>query len=119
MSVINREHYFARLEQEQQAAVLRDDPALAVGLCKAKDLLLDEPEISSAWTWISVGDRLPEVDQDVLVVCHRVRRGLPPPPFCGLANYDANGFYNERINMDLFEVTHWAPLPPLPGEGEI
>lgn len=110
MSVINREHY----RQELLRYELPDAGSFNRGIQCALNVLDKEPEISSVWTWISVGDRLPEVDQDVLVVCHRVRRGLPSPPFCGLANYDANGFYNEHINMDLFEVTHWAPLPPLP-----
>lgn len=117
MSVINREHYFARLDKAKQD-VLRGDPAMGIGLAKAQELLWDEPEISSAWTWISVEDRLPEDGQDVLVVCHRVQRGLPSPPFCALAKYGDSGFHSKAINMDLCEVTHWAPLPPLPGEVE-
>lgn len=88
------------------------------GLLCALNVLDKEPALSSAWTWISVEDRLPEKGQDVLVVCHRVRRGIPVPPFFGLANYDNSGFCSDDINMDHCEVTLWAPLPPLPGEGE-
>lgn len=116
MSVINREHYFARLEQEQQAAVLRDDPAFAAGLCKAQDLLLDEPALSSAWTWISVEDRLPEDGQDVLVVYFKARGGLPEPPNVALVRLDAGRFWDKEVCDAL--VTHWAPLPPLPWEVE-
>ena len=117
MSVINREHYFARLEQEKNA-VLRGDPALAAGLCKAKDLLLDEPALSSAWTWISVEDRLPEDGQDVLVVYRGISGGLAIQPHVTLARFDEARFWGDSVNLNLALVTHWAPLPPLPWEVE-
>lgn len=117
MSVINREHYFARLEQEKNA-VLRGDPAFAVGLCKAQALLLDEPEIYSAWTWISVEDRMPEDGQDVLVVYRGIKGGLTIQPHATLARFAGGRFWGDSVNLNLALVTHWAPLPPLPGEGE-
>ena len=112
MSVINREHYFARLEQA------KNDVALAIGLAKAQDLLWDEPEISSAWTWISVEDRLPEDGQGVLVVYRGIKGGLAIQPHVTLARFDGGRFWGDSVNLNLALVTHWAPLPPLPGEVE-
>lgn len=114
MSVINREHY----RQELLRCEAPDAGSYNRGIQCALNVLDKEPALSSAWTWISVEDRLPD-RSEVLVACHRIRHGLPSPPFCALAKYDDSGFHSNNINMDLCEVTHWAPLPPLPGEVEM
>ena len=57
--------------------------------------------------WISIKDRLPEVWQDVLLVCNgKVYEG------CMMNDGD---FENAR-GYDLTNVTHWMPLPEPPGE---
>ena len=56
--------------------------------------------------WISVDDRLP-VDQEEVLVCTRSKNGI--------RNIDKGYMAIDRfIHRGRAEVTHWMPLPPLP-----
>ena len=59
--------------------------------------------------WISVEDRLPE-DQEEVLVCTRLKNGI--------RNIDKGYMAIDRfIHRGRAEVTHWMPLPP-PPKGE-
>jgi hypothetical protein len=57
--------------------------------------------------WISVKDRLPEDDRNVLVYSE----------ICGIviADYDTNGWCDQQYNF--IRPSHWMPLPE-PPKGE-
>ncbi len=58
--------------------------------------------------WISVKDRLPE-DQEEVLVCTRLKNGI--------RNIDKGYMAIDRfIHRGCAEVTHWMPLPHLPKE---
>ena len=58
--------------------------------------------------WISVKDRLPE-DQEEVLVCTRSKNGI--------RNIDKGYMAIDRfIHRGCAEVTHWMPLPHLPKE---
>ena len=58
--------------------------------------------------WISVEDRLPE-DQEEVLVCTRSKNGI--------RNIDKGYMAIDRfIHRGCAEVTHWMPLPHLPKE---
>ena len=60
--------------------------------------------------WISVKDRLPE-DQEEVLVCTRSKNGV--------RNIDKGYVAIDRfIHRGCAEVTHWMPLPGFPGERE-
>ena len=60
--------------------------------------------------WISVKDRLPE-DQEEVLVCTRSKNGV--------RNIDKGYMAIDRfIHRGTAEVTHWMPLPGFPGERE-
>ena len=60
----------------------------------------------TAQEWISVDDRLP-VDQEEVLVCTRSKNGI--------RNIDKGYMAIDRfIHRGRAEVTHWMPLPPLP-----
>lgn len=69
--------------------------------------------------WVSVGERLPEYEEDVLV-CDNTTSGTPH--YLGMCFghrtaredviKDANGF----AELSHFTITHWMPIPPLPKE---
>ena len=60
--------------------------------------------------WISVKDRLPE-DQEEVLVCTRSKNGA--------RNIDKGYMAIDRfIHRGTAEVTHWMPLPGFPGERE-
>lgn len=59
--------------------------------------------------WVSVDERMPEDNDDVLIVCRSKY---------GLYNIDI-GYYNGEQIVRLVgreEVTHWMPLPEPPKE---
>ena len=63
--------------------------------------------------WISVNERLPKVEQKVLVW----EEGSPDPEFVDIGYYDPDvgkksGWRCEEY-MDIY-VTHWMPLPAPP-----
>ena len=64
--------------------------------------------------WISVKDRLPEVNVNCIVHYKHA--------YCDNDGYLAIGFCyydGEKFNFDpAYKVTHWMPLPPEPTEGE-
>lgn len=76
--------------------------------------------------WISVKERLPDDDAEVLVwdgyrVTHRgfARRGIPcdrVPPNSFVDSQDIPNFGEEAYAVQ--GVTHWMPLPPPPTEAD-
>ncbi len=70
---------------------------------------------AAAPQWISVKDRLPEINVDVLIIYGRL-------PFYHLAFLTHNGdiqfFWGNYSNIEysLDDVTHWMPLPKPPEE---
>lgn len=61
--------------------------------------------------WISVRDRVPE-DQDEVLVCTRSKNGA--------RNIDKGYWSIDRfIHRGCADVTHWMPLPELPKESDI
>lgn len=59
--------------------------------------------------WVSVKDRLPEVEQRYLVYMTRYKE-------CILAEYDGNGEWLDEADLANVTrlVTHWATLPKPP-----
>lgn len=69
-----------------------------------------EPEDLNGW--ISVKDRLPEDDKDVLVYDSRSKEII-------MASYNSDydewdNLYNYYDYLPVDEITHWQPLPELP-----
>ena len=59
--------------------------------------------------WISVEDRLPLTNKNVLIFSND--RGIGEAT---KGRRDIDGRYFTVCGMQLFEVTHWQPLPPKP-----
>ena len=80
------------------------DPIEAVA-----DYLLDSGV--TVQEWISVDDELPEVGGYVVCIAKRnpFSRFIPM-----VARIEKNGWVNPMTEQYISEVTHWAPLPPLP-----
>lgn len=79
---------------------------------------LEEPAASP---WISVDDRLPEDEQDVLVIASgRTREHLILNNAYELATfYDGEGWLLEAYpEWENPHVTYWMPLPERPKEGK-
>ena len=71
--------------------------------------------------WISVEDRLPEVDRYVLIKAPSGYTGLPYRYSEAKYNPDYKGWTdvaNDRITDSGEDVTHWMPLPEPPTEQE-
>ena len=62
--------------------------------------------------WISVNDRLPEDDQDVLVC---VNGNTIDTGYCTFGYGGQSRFWQAYACLSN-NVTHWMPLPKLPGE---
>ena len=93
----------------QQSGSLDDFPLLQ----QAADAI----EELSKPRWIPVTERLPENDQDVLVMVHW--RDYPENTMCYGRKYKTrwylwNGELGELIKG--FDITHWMPLPQPPKE---
>ena len=57
--------------------------------------------------WISVRDRLPKVDVDVLVYAN-------DEIFIAFLGYDNDWLYYEDVSSEEFPVEYWMPLPAPP-----
>jgi len=57
--------------------------------------------------WISIKDKLPEINEEVLVMDR---------DFMDFAYYNSEGQWIDREFIDLDDVTHWMPLPEPPKE---
>jgi len=55
--------------------------------------------------WISVEDELPEIDNEVLFLCEY-------GTFLGF--FDSGNIWVANGLGEVFDVTHWIPIPPLP-----
>ena len=65
--------------------------------------------------WISVDERLPEDEQEVLTYVADVTFGA----YITVSYYNGNGRIKYWNNIYLNEtVTHWQPLPKIPNQGE-
>lgn len=68
--------------------------------------------------WISVEDRLPEYDEEVLIFDGRISAAIYTP-----RDNECDGFMGEGLdsygNAYFYDdVTHWMPLPEPPKEDE-
>jgi hypothetical protein len=89
----------------------------AIEICKALCTLInaqngDGSTLNSGW--ISVEERLPEIEDDVIVVTNQdTKAGLLyyQPMFIGSLLKDSRWYAN---GQQIFGVTHWQPLPSLP-----
>ncbi|MDD6642708.1 MAG: DUF551 domain-containing protein [Firmicutes bacterium] len=84
----------------------------AVVHTKIQRLIADTPTVDAAEVmrdqWISVKDRLPETEDEVLVLTMSKN---------GNINVDKGYFANGRfVHRGRAEVTHWMPLPEPPEE---
>ena len=82
------------------------------------DMIIDQaPTIGG---WISVEDRLPNDKKLVYLWFMQGSKWKSPIPFVG--RYDPVGYGGWRIYgvdddlLDIFQVTHWMPMPELPEE---
>lgn len=79
--------------------------------------------------WIPVKKELPERYENVLIICASTVNGRTPKIVKGYLSYDEMGrdmWYEKITTMydptcnplrkDLYTVTHWRPLPAMPGE---
>jgi len=69
--------------------------------------------------WISIKDRLPDVKVEVLVtdgigisIAEQWSTRSGWHVFCAICTEDATHF----LDTGLEKITHWMPLPPLPGD---
>lgn len=67
--------------------------------------------------WISVKDRLPEIDEFILVYCgNSIAVCIFTLPRLGESCFMLCDDINNL--RSLFNVTHWMPLPELPKDGK-
>jgi hypothetical protein len=70
--------------------------------------------------WISVEDRLPEHDQEVMTYS-ATNNSMPSSMLMGITRYtkqeNTSYFYGGNPG-DGYKVTHWMPLPQPPKEGD-
>lgn len=62
--------------------------------------------------WISVKDRLPEKGEDVLVFGYWHEKWQPL--MCYLSPHRNGEWFTTVAGQQVYEVTHWMPLPELP-----
>ena len=78
--------------------------------------LLRLAKLGQQMQWVSVVDKLPEKDDDVLVwvgvTCVRACIGNTP---YGQAWY----LVDKHCYLNMYNVTHWMPLPPNPKEVQL
>lgn len=82
-------------------------------ICAARERL----EELTASPWISVNDRLPEDEQEALVLANgRPQKNIELINACELATfYAGEGWFLEAYpDWDDSQVTYWMPLPELP-----
>ncbi len=91
--------------------------------CKAIPLYIATPPSPQAGEWISVGDRLPEIDQWVLARHNRgtwISGGKSEGPHTWrVLRYLGKEYGWMEFGPDHYhsEITHWHPLPPPPPTG--
>ena len=74
--------------------------------------------------WISVKDRLPDKDMDVVYLGEVWRYGVKTYDSSGVCHFykeTAGGWFDttpQDGDHQSTEVTHWMPLPPPPTDGE-
>lgn len=98
----------------------------AIGYTTAADEVHDFPseDVQPVNPWISVDDRLPEIDERVFVYIPRpdnhyniemayISKGNDDYPYWVLR--DKSQFYSTRFHY----VSHWMPLPEPPKDGDI
>lgn len=62
--------------------------------------------------WISVNDRMPNIDQKVLILID-VGENIERGEYLGNGNFKGN-WCERRGKSHCYKVTHWMPLPPNP-----
>lgn len=100
IKVLNRQKLFLTFENSYLL-----DKDFNDGIDKAIQLVYSQPKVGE---WISVEERLPEIQQDVLVTIKR--RNIS---YCDLAFLDDNGRWlmSRRIGYIEGNVLAWQPLP--------
>ena len=92
---------------ERECAIKAVKHAWAKGLEPSQYIeIISAADVATVQEWISVDDRLPE-DQEEVLVCTRSKNGI--------RNIDKGYMAIDRfIHRGCAEVTHWMPLPHLP-----
>jgi hypothetical protein len=84
--------------------------------CTITDIIDNEPTVNP-YEWISVEDRLPETNEDVLI--YRGKRiGCLVNVYTYLGNNEWEDEYGYWSRTDDESITHWMPLPTPPTEKE-
>ena len=119
---------------EREAAIEAVKHAWAKGLEPSQYIeIISAADVATVQEWISVDDRLPEPEQDVILCTseietygrHSEKKKIYRNIFMGyfdgdewLTSYCYGCEYifrmNEKYPNETIEVTHWMPLPELP-----
>lgn len=83
-------------------------------VCEITDVIDNAPTINP-YEWISVEDRLPETNEDVLVYRGKCI-GYLVNVYTYLGNNKWEDEYGYWSRTDSDGITHWMPLPALPKE---
>jgi hypothetical protein len=71
-----------------------------------------EPVVSAAHEWISIGEKMPNVGQKVLILM-AVGGNIEKGEYLGGGNFLGNWF-NTRGKDHCYKVTHWMIKPNMP-----
>ena len=107
-------------ECTENDAVKPEEPLKITGIENYETVLLDKHTIGVRPKWISVKNRLPKEDENVILFDGN-------QVFCGSFSYENNDIIcwgNQACDGICYgwyekdEITHWIPLPPPPKEIE-
>ena len=86
--------------------LMKDDALHVIDSIPAADVVEQEQESKPLNGWISVKDKLPEDQVEVLVLTRSMK---------GMRNVDKGYWSIDRfIHRGCAQVTHWMPMPELP-----
>lgn len=84
-------------------------------LCAVQDLISDMPTITQQSEWISMKNRLPDIEEEVLIFFDAGNMAVGWRGKIGeLLEYWAAYSDSSRVDVCLTVPTHWMPLPPFP-----
>ena len=91
---------------QHQSCPYKDDALCMMHICSDALAYITQLEARGP-KWISVNDRLPEDDDDVLILIYGKIIGV---------GYRINGKWKSQAMVKAPVVTHWMPLPEMPKE---